>query len=606
MTSPTWTSHRSTGRPADDLADELLKKLPQVPAALRELVTAGADGNPFYMEELVKMLIDQGAIRTGEHWSVDADKLLSLKVPPTLTGVLQARLDGLPAQERRALQLASVIGLKFWDAALAHVEPQAAEQLPSLRRRELIVARGCAGQRAASTPSVTRSCTQVTYDTLLKRDKRDAHARTAQWLAQHARRSSPRPAGDRRRALCEGRRRRECRRVLCRARPPTTQPRSPTSRRSSARRARLALASPDDQRVTLAIAGNTRANVGPAGTARISSCRTSRACWRWPTPCRRAPRAMRGGRRRPGAAATSPTAWANGRASEREARRALQLAERAGAEDVALRAMQRLAQALAFQGDPAAGLAIAEAGLARATAFQSPVAQSRLANAMSLCAAEQGDQAASLRHDLSMLGYCRQAGDRRSEAVALINAGVGYLRFGAHPQARQHLEESLRLNRTLGNRVAEGGSLAGLSELALREGDAAAALLHAQAALDILLAADSRLYQIDALHNLGNAQLALGQWTEAQEAFERVEALAREIDISTKMPNALEGQARVALARGDVATAAGSGAAAARSCRRRRSCADVPCPGRHRGTSRSPDATRGVAREHGIRAPAPR
>ena len=168
-----------------DLADELLKKLPQVPAALRELVTGGADGNPFYMEELVKMLIDQGAIRTGEPWSVDGDKLLSLKVPPTLTGVLQARLDGLTPQERRALQLASVIGLKFWDAALAHVEPQAAEQLPSLRRRELIVledAQDSVGEYAFRHQILH----QVTYDTLLKRDKRSAHARTAQWLAQHA------------------------------------------------------------------------------------------------------------------------------------------------------------------------------------------------------------------------------------------------------------------------------------------------------------------------------------------------------------------------------------------------------------------------------------
>jgi len=154
-----------------------------------------------------------------------------------------------------------------------------------------------------------------------------------------------------------------------------------------------------------------------------------------------------------------------------------------------------------------------------------------------------------------MLGYCQQAGDRRSEAVALINAGVGYLRFGAHPQARQHLEASLQLNKTLGNRVVQGGSLAGLSELSLREGDAAAALVHAQAALDILVAADSRLYQIDALHNLGNAQLALGHWTAAQEAFERVEALAREIDVSTKVPNALEGQARLALTRGDLVMA---------------------------------------------------
>src|SRR6476659_6715490 len=38
------------------LADELLKKLPEVPAALRNLITGSAEGNPFYMEELVKML----------------------------------------------------------------------------------------------------------------------------------------------------------------------------------------------------------------------------------------------------------------------------------------------------------------------------------------------------------------------------------------------------------------------------------------------------------------------------------------------------------------------------------------------------------------------
>jgi uncharacterized protein HemY len=87
-----------------------------------------------------------------------------------------------------------------------------------------------------------------------------------------------------------------------------------------------------------------------------------------------------------------------------------------------------------------------------------------MANALSLCAAEMGDLVASLRHDLTMLDCCRRAGDRRSEAVALINVGVAYLRFGAYPEARVHLEASLRLNRELGNRVVEGGSLAGLSE----------------------------------------------------------------------------------------------------------------------------------------------
>ena len=53
-----------------ELANELLKKLPQIPAALRELITGGAEGNPFFMEELVKMLVDEGAIETGpERWT---------------------------------------------------------------------------------------------------------------------------------------------------------------------------------------------------------------------------------------------------------------------------------------------------------------------------------------------------------------------------------------------------------------------------------------------------------------------------------------------------------------------------------------------------------
>jgi predicted ATPase len=105
----------------------LLRKLAAVPAALRELIIGGAEGNPFYMEELIKMLIGQGAIETGDTWKVNAERLLVAQVPATLTGVLQARLDGLPQAEKRALQQASVVGTVFWDQALAAIEAQAAE-----------------------------------------------------------------------------------------------------------------------------------------------------------------------------------------------------------------------------------------------------------------------------------------------------------------------------------------------------------------------------------------------------------------------------------------------------------------------------------------------
>ncbi len=70
--------HRVELQPLDaaasqQLADELLQKLPEIPPGLRDMLTHGAEGNPFYMEELVNMLIDQGAIRVGDngspHWA---------------------------------------------------------------------------------------------------------------------------------------------------------------------------------------------------------------------------------------------------------------------------------------------------------------------------------------------------------------------------------------------------------------------------------------------------------------------------------------------------------------------------------------------------------
>ena len=61
----------------------------------------GAEGNPFYIEELVKMLVEDGVIITGEEqWQIEPERLAEVDVPDTLTGVLQARLEGLPQEER--------------------------------------------------------------------------------------------------------------------------------------------------------------------------------------------------------------------------------------------------------------------------------------------------------------------------------------------------------------------------------------------------------------------------------------------------------------------------------------------------------------------------
>jgi class 3 adenylate cyclase/predicted ATPase len=174
------------------LADEILQKMPEVPTALSEMVIGIAEGNPFYMEELIKMLIDDGVIVAGEgDWHVEPGKLIEAHVPPTLTGVLQARLDSLPAQEKLTLQRASVVGQVFWDALVASIGAEGDrrsghtdEALVGLAQRQLVYGHegsAFAGVREFSFKHAILH--QITYETVLKRERKIYHKQVAEWLA---------------------------------------------------------------------------------------------------------------------------------------------------------------------------------------------------------------------------------------------------------------------------------------------------------------------------------------------------------------------------------------------------------------------------------------
>ena len=77
------------------------------------MILEKAEGNPFFVEEVIRMLIDQGAIaRRGDEWIL-AKPLGTFEIPDTLQGVLAARIDRLPEEAKRTLQVAAVIGRKF-------------------------------------------------------------------------------------------------------------------------------------------------------------------------------------------------------------------------------------------------------------------------------------------------------------------------------------------------------------------------------------------------------------------------------------------------------------------------------------------------------------
>jgi predicted ATPase len=123
--NPLAAAHR------DELAQALLQRMDGVPPRLTELIVGQSEGNPYYMEELVRRLIDDGVIAVdGPHWTVQVERLDSARLPGTLVGLLQARLDALPASERQAARQASVIGHVFWDDALHALDASAPPLAP--------------------------------------------------------------------------------------------------------------------------------------------------------------------------------------------------------------------------------------------------------------------------------------------------------------------------------------------------------------------------------------------------------------------------------------------------------------------------------------------
>ena len=176
------------------LVAEVLQKAGPVPHAVSDLIVERADGNPFYVEELVKMLIDDGVIETGEPWDpwrIHVERLDPARVPATLTGVLQTRLDNLSPAERDALQRSSVVGRVFWDGAVASLGREGIETtvtaLDTARRRELIFRRDRSSFDDSAEYTFKHALLRdVTYETVLLRDRQRLHGLVARWITDHA------------------------------------------------------------------------------------------------------------------------------------------------------------------------------------------------------------------------------------------------------------------------------------------------------------------------------------------------------------------------------------------------------------------------------------
>ncbi len=149
-----------------------------LPESIRQPVLTKAEGNPFFVEEVIRMMIDRhGLIRRNSHWETTSD-FQTIEIPDTLQGVLAARIDRLPETVKRALQIASVIGRTFEVELLAQIvskEERAA--LPG--RLETLESSGLIRQveNAVTERYYFRHALlqDSAYESLLKQDRKQLH-----------------------------------------------------------------------------------------------------------------------------------------------------------------------------------------------------------------------------------------------------------------------------------------------------------------------------------------------------------------------------------------------------------------------------------------------
>jgi class 3 adenylate cyclase/tetratricopeptide (TPR) repeat protein len=146
---------------------------------LKSFLMQRASGNPFFVEEIVRALVDTGVIEGARSNYRLAKPFVSHEIPPTVQAVLAARIDALPAAEKRLLQEASVIGHDVLFALLHAISGLPEDELRGLlddvQASEFLYATQLFPDlQYTFTHSLTHD---VTYNGVLLERRRDIHAK---------------------------------------------------------------------------------------------------------------------------------------------------------------------------------------------------------------------------------------------------------------------------------------------------------------------------------------------------------------------------------------------------------------------------------------------
>ena len=160
-----------------------LLEIENLPTHLRELIVQKAEGNPFFLEEVIRTLIDTGTVArdaSSGHWRATT-QIETIQIPDTIQGVIMARVDRLAEEVKQVLRMASVIGRSFLYRvlkAIAEAGQRLDDDLSDLQASELIQEK----QRLPELEYLFKHALaqEATYESILLQRRRELHTRVAQ------------------------------------------------------------------------------------------------------------------------------------------------------------------------------------------------------------------------------------------------------------------------------------------------------------------------------------------------------------------------------------------------------------------------------------------
>lgn len=202
-------THISLAPLSDEYSLQLIKtrlqQVAQVPDAIQSFLVQRSTGNPFYIEELIKMLVTNQVLQFDHNGhNVTATSLANLQIPNTLTDILRVRLEYLSQSEQTILEYAALAGQMFWYEAIVHLHQSssAANQsssapfvyddsidvdqvLTSLEHQQLIVPQTRSSVEDSKEYHFKHEMLyDVVYQRLTDEQRHFGHAQIATWLTK--------------------------------------------------------------------------------------------------------------------------------------------------------------------------------------------------------------------------------------------------------------------------------------------------------------------------------------------------------------------------------------------------------------------------------------